>query len=138
VKVWPENGELPETRQAFSDMQTSFRHADAAVGINTSGMIDSVLADTPTFSVKIERYEDTQTGSKHFRYLTRGDALYLSDDLDAFVHTLGEVVRGADPKAAKRRAFALRFARPRDADRTAGDVIAEGVLKMAKRLASQP
>jgi hypothetical protein len=132
VKVWPENGELPETKRAFTDMQTTFRHADAAVGINTSGMIDSVLADVPTFSVKIERYADTQGGSKHFRYLTSGDALYMMDDLDQFVATLGEVAKGSDPKAENRRAFARRFARPRGLERTAGDVIAEGALGMAK------
>jgi hypothetical protein len=136
LKVWPENGALPETRQDFADMRNSFEHADAALGINTSGMIDSVLADLPTFSVKLPRYAQTQADSKHFRYLEEGGAMYLPQDLPAFAETFAEVMAGTDPKAADRREFARRFARPQGLDRSAGEVIAEQVLAMGRAKAA--
>ncbi len=132
ICVFPQDGALPETRQDFADMRNTFLHASAALGINTSGMIDAVLADLPTFSVRLEQYAQTQADSKHFRYLEDGDALYLTDSLEGFAQTLARTARGEDPKAGSRQAFAKRFARPRGLDRSAGDVIAEAVLKMAR------
>ena len=133
VRVFPKGGELPETREGFAHMRASFLHADAAIGINTSGMIDAVLADRPTLAVRIPRYAHTQTDAKHFRHLEADDALYVSDDLTGFCENLIRLFGGEDPKAENRRAFAQRFARPRGLERSAGDVIAEGVLKMARR-----
>ncbi len=133
VSVFPEDGELPETREGFADMRASFHHAAAAVGINTSGMVDAVLAGLPTCSVRLPRYAETQSEAVHFRYLEQDDALYLSDDLAGFCETLIGLFGGDDPKAEGRQAFARKFARPQGLDRAAGDIIAEGVLKLALR-----
>ncbi len=132
LKVWPEEGELPETREGFAAMRNSFFHSRAALGINTSGMIDAVLAGLPTFSVRLDRYVNTQTGSKHFQYLEQGDALYLTDDLEGFGRSLSACMAGEDPKADNRKEFARIFARPLGLDRAAGDVVAEGVLALAR------
>jgi hypothetical protein len=131
LRVWPKDGALPETRAQFLDMRNSFHHADAAVGINTSGMIDAVLADLPTFSILLERYAHTQSDSKHFQYLQQGDALAVMDDEQGFIGALAEVFKGQDAKAETRRAFAQMFARPQGLERSAGDVIAERMLQMA-------
>jgi hypothetical protein len=96
-------------------------------------MVDAVLSGLPTFSVRLPRYADTQSNSVHFRHLEAEDALYLADDLTAFCETLIRLFGSEDPKAENRRAFARKFARPRGLERSAGDVIAEGVLGMAKR-----
>ena len=133
VCVFPKTGELPETREGFAQMRASFRHAAAAIGINTSGMLDAVLADLPTFSVRLPRYAATQSDAVHFRYLEADDALYVSDDLTGFCETLIRLLGGEDPKAANRKAFALKFARPNGLERPAGDVVAEEVLKLARR-----
>jgi len=127
--VWPKDGALPETLEQFADMRNSFHHADAAVNINTSGMIDAVLADLPTFAVRIGKYDYTQSGSKHFQYLERGDAIYVRGEKD-IAEGLAEVLTGQDPKAGHRRAFAQMFARPQGLERSAGDVIAERVMAM--------
>jgi hypothetical protein len=111
-------------------MRNSFHHADVAVNINTSGMIDAVLADLPTFAVRIGKYNYTQSGSKHFQYLEKGEAIYLRSEKD-IAEGIGEVLNGSDPKAEQRRAFAQMFARPQGLERPAGDVIAKSVLKMA-------
>lgn len=132
VRVWPEAGALPETRQGFADMKNSFFHADAAVGINTSGMIDAVLAGLPTFTVRLAKYDQTQSDSKHFKSLEAGGALYLMDDLAAFIATLKGCLDAVDPKEGARKAFAQDFARPQGLERPAGDVVAEGVLALVK------
>lgn len=132
AKVWPRNGALPETQEGFADMRDSFRNAVATLGINTSGMIDSVLADLPTFSVKLSRYDQTQSNSKHFKYLVDADAMNLCKDMKTFWAQFAAIQHGIDPKKAQRRAFARDFARPKGLERPAGDVIAEEALQMAR------
>jgi hypothetical protein len=131
ARVWPEAGALPETPQAFADMRNSFEHADAVIGINTSGMIDAVLADLPTFSIRLPAYRQTQADSLHFQYLERAGVLYISDSLATFFEEFGAVLHGRDPQAGNRRKFAELFARPRGLERAAGDVIAEEIISMA-------
>lgn len=133
MRVWPEDGALPDTREALANMRGSFVHAHAALGINTSAMIDSVLADVPTFSVRLPRYATTQTETSHFKYLEASDALQLVDGLPALASALSGLAQGVDPKAGGRQDFARTFARPRGLERAAGDVIAEAVLELAQR-----
>lgn len=132
MRVWPRDGALPETRAQFAEMRESFHHADAALGVNTSGMVDAVLADLPVFSVRISRYADTQSNSRHFRQMTAAGALYLVEDVSAFCEGLSAAFKGDDPAAPRRRVFAEAFARPCGAGRAAGDVIAEAIVRRAK------
>lgn len=132
AKVWPRNGALPETAEGFADMRDSFKNAIATLGINTSGMIDSVLADLPTFTVRLTRYDQTQANSKHFKYLADAEAMNLCKDMKTFWEQFAAIGRGVDPKKPQRQQFARDFARPKSLERPAGDVIAEEALQMAK------
>lgn len=132
MRVWPRDGALPETREQFSLMRETFQHADAALGVNTSGMVDAVLADLPVFTVRIKRYADTQTNSRHFRQMTAARALYLMEDISSFCEGLSALFAGRDPAAPRRRAFAEAFARPCGANRAAGDVIADALVRRAR------
>jgi len=132
IRVWPQDGALPETREQFAEMRETFRHADAALGVNTSGMVDAVLADRPVFTVRIPRYADTQTNSRHFRQMTAARALYLTEDISGFCEGLSAIFAGKDPLAARRRAFAEAFARPCGRARPAGDVIAEAIISRVR------
>lgn len=127
--VSPRDGALPETQASFDDMRETFYHADAALSINTSAMVDAVLADLPVFSVKIDRYDATQSNSRHFRQLVDAGAICVSPNLYAFQRELATAFAGADQLAGKRRAFVESFARPCGRDRAAGDVIAAAILE---------
>lgn len=131
LRVWPEHGSLPDTAAALADLRNSFHHAVAAVGINTSGMIDAVLADLPTFSVRIGRYDATQADTPHFELLSEGGAIGTMDSLAELTGALAEVLAGADSAGPRRRDFARRFARPLGADQSAGEAVAQGVLDLA-------
>lgn len=132
IKVWPEGGALPETGEDFGMMRASFAHCIGSLGINTSAMIDSVLADVPTFTVRVKQYKNTQSSAVHFQYLEESRAMYLCNTLRDFIGGLQKVRAGQDDKAGKRKKFAVAFARPNGLGRTAGDVVAEAALKLAR------
>lgn len=131
IRVWPERGALPSSAEEFTHMRNTFLHANAAVGINTSAMIDSILAGLPTFSVRLDHYVDTQANTPHFRYLEETDALCCVSSLPHFSEELRTLLDGRDARVKERRDFAQRFARPRGLDRPAGDVIAEAIIGLA-------
>jgi hypothetical protein len=131
MRVWPENGALPASPEEFARMRDSFLYANAALGINTSGMIDSVLAGLPTFTVRLDEYSKTQAETLHFRYLEEADAMSSVVTLEEFATEFMALISGDDKKQEKRRAFAQRFARPLGLNRPAGDVIAEAIIDLA-------
>jgi hypothetical protein len=132
VLVWPDRGALPQTRDALAEMRASLRHATAVVGINTSSMVDAVLANRPTCSVKLEQYADTQWNSAHFAHLRAADALYFDDSLDEFEQTFAALLAGHDPRAERRQEFARIFARPSGTERSAGGLGADAILQLVR------
>lgn len=54
---------LPESAASRSEFASALKHCSIAVGVNTSGMIDAIIHDKPTFSIK------PQDQTVHFRYL---------------------------------------------------------------------
>lgn len=134
--VWPRDGALPETRKDFDEMRETFFHADAALSINTSGMVDAVLSDLPVATVRIKRYVETQSKSRHFRQLTDVGALYMAADLPEFEKILASLFAGNDPLSTNRHLFANAFARPCGVHRSAGDVIAETILNQVETRAN--
>ncbi len=131
VRVWPREGGLPASPEELARMRDSFHYADAALGINTSGLIDSVLADLPTFSVRIPQYAGTQANTLHFRYLEEGGAMGVVDGLTGFTSEFRALLAGDDRRKEQRRVFAERFARPHGLTKSAGEVVAEGIIALA-------
>jgi hypothetical protein len=128
---------LDETSVPYSDekqrhLLNVIHHAEAFLGINTSGMVDAILIGKPGFSILSERYRDTHSGAAHFRDLLGSDALYVSDDADAFARQLAGVLGGNDPKAGNRRRFVSNFIRPRGLDVDAGLLQAHAIAMLAE------
>lgn len=132
VRVWPKAGALPETAAALADMRAAFAHCVGAVGVNTSAMIDAVLADIPTFSVLLPRYAETQSEAVHFRHLRAAGALEIVPDMAAFMTAIECLSAGQDERAQGRARFAENFARPHGLNKSAGVLAAEEALKLAQ------
>ncbi|MBI5578637.1 MAG: hypothetical protein HY895_05735 [Deltaproteobacteria bacterium] len=121
ISVWPKHGALPESEEAQRDFFSSLTHCEAVVGINTSGMLDALIADRPVFTVMTEKYRKTQRLAEHFQYLTNSDAVYMSDcpsDLVELIRKL--ILHRLDPKKEARQKFINNFIRPFGREVSAG------------------
>lgn len=132
VRVWPRTGALPDSQETISDFYNSMRHAVAAAGINTTGMIDAVVNDLPCLTVMAEQYSATQRRAVHFQYLLNADVLEVTQSPEECVAVLEGLLRGEDTRRAKRREFTRAFARPRGLERPAGEVVAQAILMAAR------
>jgi hypothetical protein len=103
----------------------------ATVGINTSGMIDSIIAGKPCVTIMTERYRATQLQTTHFQYLLNADVLEIADSAEACANKIQMLWKGADSKREARRRFVEEFIRPTGLERTAGDVAGRAIELVA-------
>ena len=113
--VWPRQGVNPIGGAARSDYFDSMYHADAVVGVNTSGMIESGIIGRPVYAVQVEEFAATQDGTLHFQHLKNvdGGLLHLSSTLDEHVAQLERLPSEAEAGRQKARRFIQAFVRPR-------------------------
>jgi hypothetical protein len=118
---------------ARSDYFDSMYHAEAVVGVNTSGMIESGIIGRPVYAVQVDEFAATQDGTLHFQHLknVEGGLLHLARTLDEHVGQLARLpVDGAAGRARARR-FIQGFIRPHGLDVAATSRVVEAIESFA-------
>lgn len=130
--VWPRAGANPVDDAARADFYDSLHHAAAAVGVNTSALIEAAIVDRPVLTVLDPQFAETQEGTLHFRHLA-GDTgiLFLADSLEEHLAQLVAALRDTGRWRARNRGFVESFVRPAGIDRPATPLIADAVERMA-------
>ncbi|NQW10198.1 MAG: hypothetical protein HQ481_10010 [Alphaproteobacteria bacterium] len=132
VVIWPLGGALPQTADLHNEFRSMLAHAVATVGINTTAMSDSLLADCPCLSPLLREYDRTQRLANHFKVLADREVMVVCEIWSDVERGLVDLLDGIDVTRHRRLGFKAWFARPRGIDRSAGDVIAERIIGMMK------
>jgi hypothetical protein len=132
--VWPKAGRLPGSGSSRRDFAATLEHAVAGVGINTSGMIDAVVADRPCIALMTAQYDATQRHAVHFKHLAQASTLTLAEGPESCADVLLAIMRGADSTREARRRFVKAFVRPRGLGVPAGVVAARAIELAAQGL----
>jgi len=114
VSVWPKAGMNPIGGAARHEYFDSMYHAEAVVGVNTSGMIESGIIGRPVYAVQVAEFAATQDGTLHFQHLKNvdGGLLHLAGTLDEHVTQLARVPLDGEAGRQKVRRFIGGFVRP--------------------------
>jgi hypothetical protein len=121
VSCIPQKGMLPNTPVGLSVFYDSLHHAMAAVvGVNTSSVIETVIADIPVVALMTDYYRKTQSETQHFRQLLETNAVLCATTLDSAVTLLQELMDGHDKKKDARSAFVQKYIRPYGRNESAG------------------
>lgn len=131
VAIWPKAGQLPDSDAARDEFRATLEHAIAAVGINTSGMIDAVIADRPCVALVVAEYDATQRDAVHFTHLVGAQTVEVADGPAPCAEVLGRLLRGADATRDARRQFVEAFVRPRGRGTPAGALMAQAIEQAA-------
>lgn len=108
--MWPPQGANPTTADARADYFDSLHHAVAAVGVNTSGLIESAIVGCPVFTLVTDDFRDTQQGTLHFHHLS--DAISgTAASYEEHLCQIAAAVRG-ETDMGPVLAFVERFVRP--------------------------
>jgi len=133
IKVWPKNGEFTDTLEARQSYYHTLFYGIAAVGINTSAMIETAIIDKPCLSIIDERYHASQTGMGHFRHLVNGGFLYIEYSYQDTVKRLANILTGNDEKQTNRQKFVREFVRPRGVEKQVSQLMAEAIERIAQQ-----
>jgi hypothetical protein len=140
--LWPKTGVNPIGGVARSDYFDSMYHAEAVVGVNTSGMIESGILGKPVYSVLTEEFASTQEGTLHFQHLknVEGGLLYLAGSLEEHASQLSRLLADGRSERQGTRQFIQAFIRPNGLDQAATPLVVEAVEHFAEgpRLEVEP
>jgi hypothetical protein len=133
VAVWPRGGMNPIGGSARSDYFDSMYHAEAVVGVNTSGMIESGIIGRPVYAVQVDEFASTQDGTLHFQHLKNvdGGLLHLSSTLDEHVEQLVRLPSDGEAGRLKARRFIQAFVRPHGLDVAATPLVVDEIERYA-------
>ena len=132
VAVWPREGELPvgeERKHTFFD---SLYHANAAVALNTTAMIDAAVVGRPVYTILDARNRLSQEMTLHFSYLTEPGmrVLQVADNWAAHWGQLSEALRSrADTAQAEN--FVQAFVRPWGLNQTCAPKLVDRIEVLA-------
>jgi hypothetical protein len=103
----PQASSLWET-QALFDLLS---HADVAVGLNTSAMLEAAIHGVPVHSIADPQMSAGQDGTVHFEYLTTagGGLLYMTDNLPAHLAGLVKSLNDRSRPDVRAAAFMKAF-----------------------------
>jgi hypothetical protein len=127
VVVWPKGGALPESEDSQRDFYNTMYHCVAAMGINTSGMIDAIILNKPCISIMTDTYYKTQHEATHFSYLLKSGAIEVAGGADECLKIVGQILAHKDTKESARQDFIRSFVRPYGLEITAGEVAARAI-----------
>ena len=122
-------------------------HCDAAVGINTSAMIEAGILSKPVFTIVVDRFDDGQSRTLHFQYLTRfaGGLAEVAADLDEHcTQLLQALAAGTSERCARSDRFVQAFVRPAGLERPVVPVVLDkiealrGLRKVPREAQTEP
>ena len=134
VALWPKTGVNPIGGAARADYFDSMYHAEAVVGVNTSGMIESGIIGRPVYSVLTDEFAATQEGTLHFQHLknVEGGLLHLAGDLDEHAAQLARLLADGREERQRARQFIQAFVRPFGLDAPATPRVVAEIERLAE------
>jgi FkbM family methyltransferase len=141
--IWPRDASAQFDPQWQHDYFDSMYHADAVIGLNTSGMIEAGLIGKPVLTLLSKDIPETLKGTTdtlHFDYLLNvsGGLLHVAASWEEHAQHLARAI-GGDPAMAERsRTFTQAFVRPHGLNTPATPKLAEAIRSLPNVTARSP
>lgn len=133
IIIWPQGGDVPETREARQDYYNTLYHSVGVAGVNTSAFIEAAIVGKPCITIMTEYYRQTQTELPHFHHLLDADFLEAAHNFSEFATLVARILCGEDSKANNRRRFVKEFVRPWGIEKPACRIMAKTIEAAAAR-----
>ena len=114
---------MPKTPELLQNFYNILCRSLVVVSINTSGMIDAIVAGKPVISLERKEFSKTQVLAQHYKHMYESNALYVTKTPEEFLETFSKLLSGNDPKKLERENFIKTFIRPRGLDTNAGEMV---------------
>jgi len=130
VALWSEKAAM----NADQGLYDSLHHCAAAVGLNTSAMIEAGIVGRPVHAIVVEEFAGGQAQTLHFEYLRarNGGLVHEARDLAEHVQQLGATLQTDAAGREQGQRFVEHFVRPRGRDVTVTPLMVEEIERAAR------
>jgi hypothetical protein len=120
---------LDASRGADQELFDSLHHAHAAVGLNTSAMLEAAIVGRPVHTLVIPGFDEGQVGTMHFHYLVEayGGLATIATDFAEHHRQLSPILRGEPRVSERSRSFAEQFLRPHGIGRPVSPILTDEI-----------
>jgi len=131
---------LDASRGADQELFDSLFHAHAAVGLNTSAMLEAAIVGRPVHTLLIPGFDEGQVGTMHFHYLVEayGGLATIARDFAEHQRQLIPILHQPPSTSSRSRAFAQQFLRPLGIDRPVAPILTAEIERAAKDIVKRP
>jgi len=131
---------LEASRGADQELFDSLYHAHAAVGLNTSAMLEAAIVGRPVHTLLIPGFDEGQVGTIHFQYLVEayGGLATIARDFGEHHRQLAPILRQAPSPSSRSHAFARQFLRPLGVDRPVAPILTAEIERSAAEIVKRP
>jgi hypothetical protein len=131
---------LDASRGGDQELFDSIYHAHAAVGLNTSAMLEAAIVGRPVHTLIIPGFDEGQLGTMHFHYLVEayGGLATIARNFDEHHRQLSAVLRAEPVVSPRSRAFAEQFLRPHGVDRPVSPILAAAIERAGAEIVKRP
>lgn len=133
VVIYPRGGANPVEKTSVNDFYDSMYYCEAAVGINTSTMIEAGILEKPVFTILSPEFSHTQEGTLHFHYLVNGGLLYIGTGLGEHFAQLSTVFDGQAQHKERIRSFVENFIRPHGLAKPSSPIFVEALEELHRQ-----
>jgi hypothetical protein len=132
VAVWPRHQANPVKEGDRDDYYHSLYFAEAVVGINTSAMIEAAIVGRPVLSILSGEFQETQTGTLHFRYLLPeyGGFVKVATTVGEHLRQLSWALANPNAMRAQIARFVKAFIRPAGLETPSTPQLVEAIEKL--------
>jgi len=137
VILWPKHGANPVDEEDRNDYFHTLFHGAAAVGINTTAMVEAAVVGTPVLTVRTPEFAHSQAGTVHFQYLLpeNGGFVRLASSFDEHASQLAAVLNDPEAVAAELTRFVGSFVRPRGLKQACTPLVVSEIEAVGSRTA---
>lgn len=134
VRVFPPRGEDPKGEVARRSYFDSIHHSTLVVGINTTALVESAIVGRRGYTVRTERFAETQDGTLHFHQLLErnGGPLRVADSMQEHLAQLTAGLESTGDDRERLRRFVHRFVRPLGLSVDVAPIVADRIERLGR------
>jgi len=119
--------------QGDPGLYDSLHHAAAAVGLNTSAMIEAGILGKSVYTIQTAEFAGGQEQTLHFHYLLarNGGLVEVASGLEEHLQHLSGALANPDATRERTQRFVESFVRPRGLDRPVAPIMADEIERAA-------
>ncbi len=131
---------LDASRGGDQELFDSIHHAHAAVGLNTSAMLEAAIVGRPVHTLVIPGFDEGQIGTMHFHYLVEayGGLASVARDFPEHHRQIAPLLQQAPSCSDRSRTFAEQFLRPHGVGQPVAPLLAAEIERAAADIRKSP